>query len=487
MELADSPSTSPSRKDIIQMKNEIGPRYIIFMVGLPARGKSYICKKLCKYLVWSGFNTKIFNVGNKRRKDAAVSMTRTSLTANSSSSGTSHNSSFFDANNAEATQIREKLAADTLEELIEWLNVGGGKVAIHDATNSTLLRRKTLSERVAREKGIKGVFIESICSDPDLLEQNIKMKLQGPDYKTMDPEMAMADFKDRIVNYEKVYQTISEEEEKDNMSFIKIIDVGRKVVAHLVTGYLPSQCVFYLMQMNISKRTIWLTRHGESEFNVLGKIGGDSPLTDAGRAYAKCLNEFIQQYDTGRTNNSATKSFEQLVDSRLDLSKPKLRVFTSTLARAVQTAEAFDPDYYEVACIRFLNEIYSGSFDGMSYEDIQRQFPEEFEARQKNRLYYRFPGAGGESYADVIERLKPIIIELERMKVDMMVVSHNVTMRTLLAYFTGIAPELIPRIKVPLHSLYCLEPKPYGADLKRFGYNSQTNTMEYVGEGVEMI
>ena len=123
----------------------------------------------------------------------------------------------------------------------------------------------------------------------------------------------------------------------------------------------------------------------------------------------------------------------------------------------------------------------------MTYDDIKVKYPEEFEARQKNRLYYRFPGAGGESYADVIERLKPIIIELERMKVDMMVVSHNVTMRTLLAYFTGIAPEMIPKIKVPLHSLYCLEPKPYGANLKRFAYNHVTNLMEYAGDGVEMI
>lgn len=39
----------------------------------------------------------------------------------------------------------------------------------------------------------------------------------------MDPVAAMADFKERIKNYEKVYQTISEEEEEQNMSFIKIM------------------------------------------------------------------------------------------------------------------------------------------------------------------------------------------------------------------------------------------------------------------------
>ena len=190
---------------------------------------------------------------------------RTSLVAPSSSasgsSGTSHDSNFFDSSNQEAAAVREKLAADTLEELITWLNDQGGKVAIHDATNSTYIRRKTLSDRVSKERGIKCFFIESICSDPELLEANIQMKLQGPDYKNMEPEKAMEDFKNRIKNYEKVYQTISDDEEKDGMSFIKIIDVGRKVIANAINGYLPSQAVFYLMQMNISARSIWLTRY----------------------------------------------------------------------------------------------------------------------------------------------------------------------------------------------------------------------------------
>jgi 6-phosphofructo-2-kinase len=65
----------------------------------------------------------------------------------------------------------------------------------------------------------------------------------------MDPDIAIQDFKNRIANYEKVYQTISEEEEIQNISYIKIINVGRKVIAHSITGYIPSQMVFYLMQM----------------------------------------------------------------------------------------------------------------------------------------------------------------------------------------------------------------------------------------------
>ena len=37
------------------------------MVGLPARGKSYVTKKICRYLNWLQHDTRIFNVGERRR------------------------------------------------------------------------------------------------------------------------------------------------------------------------------------------------------------------------------------------------------------------------------------------------------------------------------------------------------------------------------------------------------------------------------------
>lgn len=37
------------------------------MVGLPARGKSYVTKKITRYLNWLQHDTKIFNVGERRR------------------------------------------------------------------------------------------------------------------------------------------------------------------------------------------------------------------------------------------------------------------------------------------------------------------------------------------------------------------------------------------------------------------------------------
>ena len=42
--------------------------HVIAMVGMPARGKTYIGTKLARYLRWCGLNTEAFNVGEYRRQ-----------------------------------------------------------------------------------------------------------------------------------------------------------------------------------------------------------------------------------------------------------------------------------------------------------------------------------------------------------------------------------------------------------------------------------
>ena len=50
-----------------------------------------------------------------------------------------------------------------------------------------------------------------------------------------------------------------------------------------------------LMNIHITPRTIYLTRHGESEHNLAGKIGGDSDLSSRGAMYASALADFINK------------------------------------------------------------------------------------------------------------------------------------------------------------------------------------------------
>lgn len=82
--------------------------------------------------------------------------------------------------------------------------------------------------------------------------------------------------------------------------------------------------------------------------------------------------------------------------------------------------------YIQIIKTRLLNELGGGKCEGLSYSEIQEKYPDVFEERKKHKLVYRYPGAGGESYLDIIERLKPIILELERCRDDVVVISHNV-------------------------------------------------------------
>jgi hypothetical protein len=47
-----------------------------------------------------------------------------------------------------------------------------------------------------------------------------------------DPELAAKDFRDRIKNYEKVYQTIDESEK--HLTYVKITNIGYKILQSML-------------------------------------------------------------------------------------------------------------------------------------------------------------------------------------------------------------------------------------------------------------
>jgi 6-phosphofructo-2-kinase/fructose-2,6-biphosphatase 2 len=127
-----------------------------------------------------------------------------------------------------------------------------------DATNSTKTRRRWIQERCTAEN-IETLFVESKCDDEDLIMSNIlEVKTTSPDYIGQDPEAAAQDFRNRIRNYEKVYQTIDEDEY--NLTYVKLVDVGKHVIINQIRDYLQSRVVYYLMNLHIKPRSIWLSR-----------------------------------------------------------------------------------------------------------------------------------------------------------------------------------------------------------------------------------
>lgn len=120
--------------------------------------------------------------------------------------------------------------------------------------------------------------------------------MSSPDYANMNKEEVLADFMLRIEHYQEKYQALDENYESD-LSFMKIYNTGEKVLVHKHEGHIQSRIVYYLMNIHIVPRTIYLTRHGESLMNLEARIGGDSDLSERGHEYCKALANYISSQD----------------------------------------------------------------------------------------------------------------------------------------------------------------------------------------------
>jgi len=546
------PAPRTKAKPMESYTSDVGSqcKLVVVMVGLPARGKTYIARKLLTYLSWIGLKVSMFNIGRYRR----------SMYSNQTVGTTSK--AFFDPKDEKAVERRREIALLAIKDLIEYLK-GEGQVGILDGTNSTTARRNLIRNYIAEVRKTSGVrfrilFVESICSDEELIERNImSTKLCNPDYVSVDPKEAIKDFRERILEYESIYVPLTT---RDG-SFIKLINSGERLVGHAVFGYVEGRIMYFLMHLNLNRKPIFLTRHGESEYNVQGRVGGDAPLSAAGRQYAKALvNWFDLQPECtkvtisirGLANITGTYTmqcdlisarpcyksvFKDLLlwyHERLDrwvitklqhvkLAWPKnavhegyvlavldeenvsspekgaefrwkvwdaeacklkssspveilkdagCRLWCSTLQRTIQTVSVFTK--MKPVRWRALSEIEVGTCDGLTYEEIKHNFPDEYRKRQEDKLCYRYPG--GESYKDVIQRLEPVIFELERSRLPVIVVGHRAVLRCLYGYFVGAPEDEIPHMELPLHEVIKLSPGAYGTEVTRYPFGVKAET-----------
>jgi 6-phosphofructo-2-kinase len=262
-----------------------------------------VSRKLQAFLRWSGSQTKIFNVGKYRRQAyAAVSKVNNSNAQNEDGTPGSCSAEFFDPNNKEANMLRQKVAQVALDDMLRWLDedtesedsedqphrsgkrtsdpaaqLGDSrvkewakdKVGIFDATNSTAARRQWILEQcTSNRKGklpIGVVFVESICDDVELLEENYRFKVNSsPDYKGVPEEEALADLRQRVQKYEEAYETVSD----DSQSYIKIFNLSTKIMVNHIYGRMSKLIVPALMAWHIGTRPVYLCRPGQTPSGI---------------------------------------------------------------------------------------------------------------------------------------------------------------------------------------------------------------------------
>lgn len=174
-----------------------------------------------------------------------------------------------------------------------------------------------------------------------------------------------------------------------------------------------------------------LVRHGQSEWNALGKWTGwqDVPLTEQGRA-------------------EATKAAEYLQDITLH------KAYTSKLSRAQQTLheikQALQNSDIETIEHEALNERHYGEYTGKNKWDIKIQIGEaEFLKLRRN---WDHPVPGGETLKDVHARTVPYfekhILEDLRAGKNIIIAGHGNTLRALMKHLDQIADDKVHELEI---------------------------------------
>eukprot|EP00299_Pterocystis_sp_00344_P015650 c7827_g1_i1.p1 GENE.c7827_g1_i1~~c7827_g1_i1.p1 ORF type:complete len:501 (-),score=95.28 c7827_g1_i1:164-1666(-) len=411
--------SDPSLVDITErIRLASTEKHLLVMVGLPARGKSYISRKIEMFLNWKGVGAKLFNVGKMRRAQAKEP--------------SAHDASFFSADNPTGRQMREEAAMKVLMSILDWFEDSGGHIAILDATNSTKERRRTI-ERVCQshDSNIRVTYIEIICTDQKVLEYNMTQKIQNsPDFADKPFEVALNDLKQRIANYQKVYETLDD----DDQSYIKLMDMQTKIHASRIYGDLSRHVLPYIMALHVHPRPIYLIRSGQSVLESPDTTSSIAELNQEGQEFSSKFAEFISNLHTD------------------------FKVLTSTLPRALQTASFLHQPCFATP---MLNPLDRGAASSLTSEQLQDSFPNFYQQWSNDRLRMRFPG--GESYHDLIQRLEPIVVELEASVIPVVVISHISTLQVLYSYFHGFPVENCSQLDIPMHQVIKLVPTVGGA------------------------
>jgi broad specificity phosphatase PhoE len=179
--------------------------------------------------------------------------------------------------------------------------------------------------------------------------------------------------------------------------------------------------------------SVFLARHGETEWNVLRRRQGqlDSSLTPRGQAQARALAALLraQEIDT---------------------------VFTSPLGRAQSTAKviAAASDVPAVV-LDDLAEVHHGQFAGLSDEDIEARYPGELERRTRDKYRWTFPG--GESYADADVRAHRVLDLIAGHGARRpAIVAHEMIGKLLRRRLLGLGPDEALALKHPNDTVYVI-------------------------------
>jgi len=180
---------------------------------------------------------------------------------------------------------------------------------------------------------------------------------------------------------------------------------------------------------------IYIARHGETTWNVEGRIQGrsDPELSPKGHEQSLALLEQMK-------------------------GKPISAIYTSTLQRSILTAQPISK-YLNLPIQRQpeLDEIAFGILEGKKLSEMEGMLRMEWERFRKNRLTYCIPRA--ENYSDVATRLRPFMERILRNHngQEILIVGHRGANRMLIGMLLGYPLERALEVEQPNECLYLIQ------------------------------
>ncbi len=182
--------------------------------------------------------------------------------------------------------------------------------------------------------------------------------------------------------------------------------------------------------------TLYLLRHGETEFNVAGRYQGqrDSPLTARGRDQARRHGALLKEL-------IAEPAAWRLVASPLGRAMATARIVRAELGLPEDAIETDDR----------LKEMAFGEWEGLTPAGIETRYPEAWAARGADRWHH--PRPGGESYARLAARVGGFLRDVQG---DAIVVGHGGAGRVLRGLYGRLSRDRILALDEPQDAIFRL-------------------------------
>ncbi|OGQ07135.1 MAG: hypothetical protein A2026_04915 [Deltaproteobacteria bacterium RBG_19FT_COMBO_46_12] len=202
---------------------------------------------------------------------------------------------------------------------------------------------------------------------------------------------------------------------------------------------------------------IYIARHGETTWNVEGRIQGrsDPGLSPRGQQQSVALLEQLK-------NRSLTT------------------IYTSCLQRSILTAQPVANHFgLPIRKSSELDEIAFGILEGRNLYQFDEVTRKEWERFKDDRFNYRIPGA--ENYTDVANRVRPFVDRIleDHQGQEVLVIGHRVVNRLLIGMFLEFPLERVLKIEQTHDCLYLIQ------------RNDETKVFHYMngkmGEGVVAV